>query len=258
MSNQQYPRVGETVVCVVTKVLDYGAFVELVEYGNTKGFIHISHVASGWIKNIRNFVREGQVRAAKVVSINTEKNQIDLSLTKVFQQEEKARIEEWKQLKRNKKFIEILAQENKQGFERVWEEVAEPLISEFGSLQDALYAIALQKEGAMKIVPKNWRQALLKLVEKNITVQEKTVSGTISLSSMEPNGVEIIRSALEKAASPSTGVTVSVTYSGSGKFLVKVSSFYFKESERVLGSISQAVLEEIKEKKGTGKFEKLG
>jgi len=26
----------------------------------------------------------------------------------------------------------------------------------------------------------------------------------------------------------------------------------------VLGSISQAVLEEIKEKKGTGKFEKLG
>lgn len=257
MENDNYPKLGEIVICSVARVLDYGVFVELVEYNNLKGFIHISQVASGWIKNIRNFVREGQVRAARVVSISAEKNQIDLSLTKVAAQEERARIEEWKQLKRNRKFIEVLAKENNQGFEKVWAEVAEPLVNDYGSLQEALYAIALQKEDAMRTVPKQWQKPLLKLVEKHVIVKEKTVSGMLSLSSLAPNGVEIIKSALSKAKSPSADVNVSIIYAGAGKFLLRVSSFDFKESEKALSVVSQKVVEAIKESNGNGKFEKI-
>ncbi len=256
MAENNYPRIGEIVICTITKVLDYGVFVELTERNNLKGFIHISQVATGWIKNIRNFVREGQVRAARVISINTEKNQIDLSLTKVFAHEEKARIEEWKQGKRNRKFIEILAQENKQGFEKVWEQVAVPLIDEYGTFQESLNAIALGKEHALKTVPKEWQQPLLKLVEKHVTVQQKSVSGTLSLLSLAPNGVEVIKEALRKAKSPSKDAEVIISYSGAGKFLLKVSTYDFKESEKILHNISNQVLDAIKEKKGTGKFEK--
>ena len=80
---QKLPVIGEIVVVKVLRVLDYGAFVELLEYGNAKGFVHVSQIASRWVKNIRNFVKENQVRAAQVLSIDQSKGQIDLSLTKV-------------------------------------------------------------------------------------------------------------------------------------------------------------------------------
>src|SRR3989338_103759 len=105
----EMPNHGEVVVCKITKVLDYGVFAELLEYGNAKGFVHISQVSSGWIKNIRNFVKEGQVRAAQVMLVNRERGQIDLSFTKVSEQAQKARLEEWKQLTRSRKLIEVLA-----------------------------------------------------------------------------------------------------------------------------------------------------
>jgi len=257
MEQQELPAIGETVICSVRQVLNYGAFAELPEYNNIRGFIHISNVASGWIKNIRNFVREGQVRAAKVVSINREKGQIDLSLTKLSRQDERARIEEWKQLKRGKKFIEMLAKENKRDFESVWMEIAEPLTAEFGSLQDAFQEIALKKEAALKQLPKNWHAPLLKFVEKNVVVKEKEISGFLSLSSLAPNGVELIKQAFEKVKSPKETVRVRVSYAGSGKYLLKVSSHNIKDAEKVLNSISEQVVQEIEKRKGSGKFERI-
>lgn len=255
LENEQYPKIGEVVVCLVTKVLGYGAFVELLEHNNLKGFVHISQVSSGWIKNIRNFVREGQVRAARVVAISQEKNQIDLSLTKVSEQAAKARLEEWKQLKRSRKFIEVLAKENKQDPESVWEEIAVPLVNEYGSFSKALEELALEKQEAFDLVPKNWRKPLEEIVKKTVTVQEKQVSGIVSLSSNASDGVEAIKSALSEAKSPSKDISVSVSYLGSGKYSLKVSSFDFKESEKTLAVIEERVIQAIEKKGGTGKID---
>lgn len=256
MEKQEFPAVGEVVVCLVTKVLDYGAFVELLEHNNLKGFVHISQVSAGWIKNIRNFVREGQVRAARVIAISQEKNQIDLSLTKVSGQAAKARLEEWKQLKRSRKFIEVLAKENKRDPESVWEEIAVPLVNEYGSFSKALEELALEKQQAFDLVPKNWRKPLEEIVKKTVTVQEKQVSGIVSLSSHASDGVEAIKSALSEAKSPSKDISVSVSYLGSGKYLLKVSSFDFKESEKALAVVAEKVVNAIEKKGGKGKFEK--
>jgi len=133
LSEKKFPEVDEIVVCNIVRVLDYGVFVELPEYNNAKGFIHISQVASRWIKNIRNFVKEGTQRAAAVLSINTEKNQIDLSLTKVPSSVEEEKLEEYRQVKRARKMIELIAKQNKMKFESVWEKTADPLIEKYGS-----------------------------------------------------------------------------------------------------------------------------
>ena len=69
----EYPDRNELVVVKVTQILDYGVFAELLEYGNAKGFIHISNVSSSWVKNIRNVVKSNQVRVAKVLNIDVEK-----------------------------------------------------------------------------------------------------------------------------------------------------------------------------------------
>ncbi|RLG70219.1 MAG: translation initiation factor IF-2 subunit alpha, partial [Candidatus Iainarchaeum archaeon] len=79
----EYPEIGEIVVVKVKKILSYGVFVELLEYDGLTGFVHISEVASSWVKNIRNFVKENQIRAAKVLKVIPEKEQVDLSFEKV-------------------------------------------------------------------------------------------------------------------------------------------------------------------------------
>ena len=55
-----YPEEGELVVVSVKSVKQNGADVTLDEYEGVDGFIFIGEIASGWIKNIRRFVREGQ------------------------------------------------------------------------------------------------------------------------------------------------------------------------------------------------------
>ncbi len=250
----ELPSIGEVVVCKVKQVLAYGCFVELLEYDNIKGFIHVSQVASRWVKNIRNFVKEGQVRAAKVTSINRERNQIDLSLVKVNSAEQRARIEEFKQLKRNKKLLELLAKQHKVDEAVVWEAVAEPLVSEYGSLFGAFQKIALEGESAVKGVDAKWIGSLVELVKKNVVVPEKTIKGFISICSLKEDGVEIIKEALEKGMKSTKDAEIEIYYAGAGKYAVKVTSFDFKVAERVLQFVEKEIVSFIKAAGGTAEF----
>src|SRR5207249_3402763 len=75
---------------------NFGAFVTLDEYENKEGFIHIAEVSSGWIKYIRDYVREGQKVVCKVLKVDTEKGHIDLSLKAVNEHQRREKIQEWK------------------------------------------------------------------------------------------------------------------------------------------------------------------
>ena len=80
MQREGWPEPGSLVVCTVTQVVDFGAFVSIDEYAGKQGLIHISEVASGWIKYIRDHVREGQKIVCKVLNVDTSRLHIDLSL----------------------------------------------------------------------------------------------------------------------------------------------------------------------------------
>ena len=51
------PEEGELVVATIKTVKQNGAYVDLDEYEGIEGFIFIGEIASGWVKNIRGFVR---------------------------------------------------------------------------------------------------------------------------------------------------------------------------------------------------------
>ena len=252
---QEFPAVGDTVVVKITKVLDYGAFAELQEYDQLKGFVHISQVSSGWIKNIRNYVKEGQVRAAKVQSVDREKNQIDLNLTKVSSSAQRAKINEFKQLKREKKLIENLAKKIKKDFEDAWDAVAEPLIKKHGSLTEAFKEISLNGKQAAEGVEKEWLSALLEMVEKSVTVPSKTVKGDINLRVLKPNGVEIIKQALSQDFSKGAA-EISISYLGSGKYLLKATSYDFKISEKEINNVAEKIIGFVESKGGEASFKK--
>jgi len=250
--DEDIPEAGETVVCKVKQVLDYGAFVELVEYNNQKGFVHISQIASRWVKNIRNHVKEGQIRAAKVLAINRERNQIDLSFNKVSGHAQRARIEQWKQLKRCKKLLEVLAKEQRKSFDQVWEQAAKPLLESHDSLGQAFQSIALLGEEAAKGVEKPWLKPLVEIVKKNVSVPEKKVKGVLSIRSRQPDGVEVIKKALKKAEAKD----VEIFYSGGGKYSVVATAPDFKAAEKKMDKAVFLVSEEMKKSGGEVKFER--
>jgi len=164
----QFPEIGEVVVCKIKKVLDYGVFVDLDEYEGVQGFVHISQVSSSWIKNIRSFVKENQVRAAKVTGLDESKNQVDLSFIRVTPRAQRAKIDEVKSFKRSQKLLEILSTETKTSMDEIWEKIGNPLLEHFDSLNEAFIEIKLNGESSAKGVDKKFVKPLIELIEKNI------------------------------------------------------------------------------------------
>ena len=58
--------------------------------------LHVSEISSSWIRNIRDFVREGQKIVLKVLRVDLEKGHIDLSLRRVTKRERIEKILSWK------------------------------------------------------------------------------------------------------------------------------------------------------------------
>ncbi len=79
----EYPEEGDLVVGTVTSIRNFGAFVTLDEYASREAFIHLSEVATGWVKYIRDHIREGQKIVARVLRVDPAKSQIDLSLKRI-------------------------------------------------------------------------------------------------------------------------------------------------------------------------------
>ena len=83
MSPQDAPEEGEYVIGRVIEVKDFGATLNLLEFSERKAFVHISEVASGWVKYIRDFIREGQMVVAKVTKVKEGSKIIDASVRQV-------------------------------------------------------------------------------------------------------------------------------------------------------------------------------
>jgi len=253
---KNFPEQGEVVVVEVKRVLNYGAFAELLEYDRMTGFVHISQVASRWVKNIRNHVRENQVRAATVLKVDSSKNQVDLSLTKVSVQQQRDKIDEWKQFKRSKKLLGVLAKKKKKTPEEAWSAVAEPLIQDHGSLSEGFRQIALQGEQAAKNIGKEWLSDVLELVDKNITIPKKTVEGILSLKSYEADGLEVVKKALKEAKKQAKGVDTELYYKGGGNYVLRVSAEDYKQAVAEMEKVNEKAVEVMQAGKGTAEFKK--
>src|SRR3990167_3285690 len=104
------PEVGEVVLCTVRKILYHSVFVSIEDYEGREGLVHISEVSPGRIRNLRDFVREGKIIVCKVLRVNSQKNQIDLSLRRVNLAQRKNKLEEVAFEKKAEKLLEVFAE----------------------------------------------------------------------------------------------------------------------------------------------------
>ncbi len=75
------PEVGTIYDGVVTKIMDFGAFVSI---GNREGLVHISQISEKKVKAVHDVLKEGQKVKVKVLGID-DKNRIKLSMKNMQQ-----------------------------------------------------------------------------------------------------------------------------------------------------------------------------
>ncbi len=73
-------KVGEVFTGKVKRILDFGAFVEIVP--GKEGLIHISKLSKGRVNKVEDVVKKGDTVTVKVISVDKDKGEIDLSLIK--------------------------------------------------------------------------------------------------------------------------------------------------------------------------------
>jgi translation initiation factor 2 subunit 1 len=66
---QRLPDEGEIIIATVREVTGHGVYVALDEYNNMTGFLHISEIVTGWIRNIERYVRPKQKAVLKVLGL---------------------------------------------------------------------------------------------------------------------------------------------------------------------------------------------
>ncbi len=240
-----YPDRNELVICKIEKIMPYGASVILEEYQGVKGFVPLSQIAARWVKNIRNFVKVDQIKVGKVVYINLEKQQVDLSFAKVSDMQENQKLNEWRQTKRVHQLIGILAKDMNKNEDLVWDSIVTPILETYNSVYDAFKDIAIYGKDYVKSIPSEYRDALYGIVTKNIVIHEKEISEHIRLLTKDSQGILKIKKYFESMPADNT-ITTSLTYIGNGKYLLKAKAMDYKKIEKSLERINEYLTKEGK------------
>jgi len=252
-----WPNVGELVVCTVTKVVDFGAFVALDEYDNKEGLIHISEVASGWVKYIRDHVREGQKIVCKVLDVNPKRGHIDLSFKDVNEHQRRETIQLWKNDQKATKWLQFVADDAKVPAAEL-EAMKDKIKDEYGNLYTIFEDASA---GNMKPInklefPQNVVEALVKVAQDNVKIPSVDISGYVDIVCPVSNGIEVIKKALKTATTidVSDGVTVEVSYVGAPRYRIRVVAPDYKKAENVLKNVALEAIDQVSKHGGEGEF----
>ena len=247
---EEWPEKGELVVCTVRELKTFGVFVSLEEYGGKEGFIHISEVSTGWVKHLRDYVREGQKIVCKVLAVDERRGHIDLSLKAVKEGLKRERIKAWKNEKKARKWLSLAAVP-----ESELQELETKLVDAYGSLYDAFQQI--YKTGKRALTELGIEEALADKIHKialaNVKPPSVHITGYVELKCPLPNGVEIIKNALMEAKKVAKN-GFECSYIGAPRYRIRITAPDYKKAESILNEAANAAIEILKRNEGYGRF----
>ncbi|HKZ98496.1 MAG TPA: translation initiation factor IF-2 subunit alpha [Thermoplasmata archaeon] len=250
-----WPEEGDLVVCTVSNVKNFGAFVKLDEFEAKEGFIHIAEVSSGWIKYIRDYVREGQRVVCKVLRVDTSKGQVDLSLKAVNEHQRREKIQEWKNEQKAENLLGIVATRLGKPVDACWDEFGYDLLDSFGTLYRAFEECALDEKALeAEGFKAPWVKTFVEVARENIVPPYVTIDGYLELTDYAPDGAVHIKEALLKAPRETDGLTVKVQYLGAPRYRLLVRAPDYKSAEEEIQKAAGRVLKVLEAKGGAGQF----
>ena len=255
----EWPEVGDLVVATVRRIVDYGAYVYLDEYGK-EGLLHISEISSSWIRNIRDHVREGQKLVLKVLRVNPEKGHVDLSLRRVTKRERIEKIYLWKRERKAESLLRSAAEKLGLSPEEIYEKVGAILEEKFGGIYDGLEELV--RSGANALADTNIPEEIVKVLEEiareKIKIPTVRIKGLFELQCYKPNGVNVIKKALMSAEKATNGLggQVKLYVVAPPRYAIEVVAEDYKTAEQVMEKAKEAVLKNISKLGGQGSFKR--
>lgn len=252
MLGREWPQEGELVVCTVDTVQDFVAFVRLDEYGGRQGLIPISEVATGWVKYIRDHIREGQKVVCKVLHVDPSRGHIDLSLKDVNEHQRREKIREWKNEQKAQKWLEFVSNTTGVAIPNLREAINKKYTLLYPFFED----IVMQKDEAFEGIElgEGIREALVQVATQNLKVPRVTVNGYLELTSTKSDGVNIIRRALRSAQPKIQDADIELIYVGAPIYRIKVTASDYKSAEKAIEKAAAAAIKVMEKAGGTGKF----
>lgn len=220
------PSEGELVICTITKINPNSAFAVMEEYGK-EGMIHISEVAPGWVRDIRQYLKVGQSGVAKV--LRTEGGVISLSIKRVDENQRNQKTKEHNLEQRAEKMLEIAAQRLGLTLEKAYEEAGFLLQEKFGSVYEGFRVSITNPDSLRKRgVPDKWVDVIKEIAEKSIEQKEFEFRARLAIKTYKPDGINIIKEILKKAKSSG----LDVRYIAAPEYLVKYKTKNAKKGEK--------------------------
>jgi translation initiation factor 2 subunit 1 len=249
-----YPSRGEFVIGTVTRVLDFGAFISLDEYENKEGLVHISEIAPGWIKDIRDHVKKDQKVVCKVLDLNPKRGHIDLSIKDVNERQRREKMQQWKNEVKAFKWLEIAGEKVNAGKKDLLE-VGKRIMREYDSVYGAFEDCAFEGPEVIAFVGDELAKAIYEIAHENIKPSSVKVRGYFELKCKAPDGIEKIKKALKEAYKASTDeVDMKIEYIGSPRYRVDIEAADYKLAENILKKAVNRTLKSIKKAGGEGTF----
>jgi translation initiation factor 2 subunit 1 len=257
MNYRGWPDSGELVVGKVDEIEDFGVFIDLVEYQDKRGLVHKSEVASGWIKNVSDHVSTGETVVAKVLDVDEESRQIDLSLKDVNEHQHRETIQEWKNEQKADNWMEIAFGEDLA--DDRYADIAEAIIEDHGSLYAGFEAAAIHGREAIADadLDDDTIEAIVQTARENVSVPFVTVTGYIDLRSPAPDGIEDVKDALRAAegnGEVGEEVEIEVEYVGAPEYRIRVQAPDYNAAEDALEASADRAAASIEGVGGTGEF----
>ena len=248
---QEFPDEGEIVVVTVTKIGDHGAYVGLDEYNSIQGFLHISEIAPGWVRNVRKYVTEGEKKVVLVKKIRKDKGEIDLSLRQISKDQQKKKLLDVKRHEKGKGIIKNIQDKAKLSDKQI-EELEDKIFSKYDSVYDAVIDIGTN---GIKVFDEFGlpRETLdvIEEVSSKIKLPSVEIRGILEISDISFNGIENIKKQLQDAEQKGG---VEILYIGAPKYRMSVRAPDFKSAERTLKPILEDLQKNIEKNKGTFVF----
>ena len=267
-SRTKFPKEGEFLVGKVSDIQQQYVYVDLIDYDGldsdecAKGFVHVSEISSRWVKNIRDYAKIGQRLVFRVLRVDPQKGQIDLSLRRVNSAQRENRMKEWKYGLKFETLLQLLSEEGGVNitFDETYELLGFPILDQFNSFQDAIEVLKESGDEILKKltnVPENVKKAFIKIVDENVKISTVSVKGKIKLMFLSENGIDLIKESLLEARgvvkNPKETRSLKITYMGAPFYRVEIVSKDYLDAEGILSE----VLEVVSEKAGkyNGQFE---
>ncbi len=255
------PDAGDYVIVRIRDIVPYGAFVELVEYPEFRGFIHISEISNSWVKNIRHHIKEGQLRVAKVLGVSHHKRMCDLSLKRVSGAIEKRKLEEVRRRKRGQGLLRAAAKLASRPESEV-EKIADVLEEHFGDVLTAFESVVFEGEHVLDSVdlPADWKSAIVAVAKKSIEIPRKTVRAEVSIQIPGPFGAKKIREILASARrkiEDNAHTDARIYYVGAPRYAIEVTTTDYKLADRILADVCEEIVRTVESEGGRAAWKKV-